>query len=155
MRFMKRALLAVFVAAGLAGAGAGNAYAVDGCVGFPDYGGLYYHCMAANEHLPSISTVGTTYVGTEVPAFCYFLGCTAETPVGYSVPVKLTTTRPSSDVTVFQLQYSCYEDWYYTGGRYCSRSYTITYDAPYASCEFNTDDPNLRAYDGYRFTCNV
>ena len=134
---------------GLAGLGT-SAHAADGCIGFPESGGIYYHCLTVNPILPTVSLSGTTPVGTTVPAFCYFLGCTETTPVGTTVPVAVSTSRPSSDVTVFELGISCYE-W----AGYCDTYYRLWYDAPSTNCEFETNDPNLSALNGQRVRCVV
>lgn len=152
MHFLKRAAVAAILAVGIVGAGSGSAQAADGCVGFPNYGGLYYHCMEANSHLPRVDTTGTTTVGQTIPAFCYFLGCTSELPVSYTVPVKISTVRPSPEVTVFALEYSCYE--YYWYGRYCAQTYEIVYYGG-TNCEFRTTDSTLSAVNGQRFRCQV
>lgn len=69
------------------------------------------------------------------------------------MPVSVTASNPTSDVTVFQLRYSCYESYYY--GTYCQDTYEVNYDAPGSFCQFRTDDPTLSAIDGQRVRCTV
>ena len=160
MRKLARKLAAVAgltVALTAAAVPAAHAEPEPGCVGVPEWGGIYYYCLQDNVFglIPRVSTVGQTPVGSNVPAICYFVDCTDPQWVGVTVPVALQIIRNPSDTTVFELRYNCYS--YYGCYGAPSSSYYTYYRIErlgYSSyCRFYTNDSLLTSLNGTGVPC--
>lgn len=128
----------------LTGLGAGSASAEEpeeGCIGIPSLGGLYYHCLSVDvlPLLPRVDPNGSTPAFVRVPPVCLFVTCTQPGVVGTTVPLAVDTTRPSEDVTVFELRNNCFAEYgcYDDGGRH--DYYRIAYYAATGTCRFESN----------------